>query len=166
MADSSAAKQAVEEMVLEFASPTACLSPDLAQRMAALVETCKQFMVRKTKAFVASAEHRPLLVSYGSDGAPLITREYWQHKAGGNRVVHRHGGASLEYLIQRSFFLYRKCGETYMHTLFAEPIPLTHGKASMQIFSCGRVFSPPYVERGTKVLLYITIVSTAQGTAR
>ncbi len=138
--------------VNEYASATACLSfPDI-YGMDKLVETCKLFMKNKCMGFVKKADGRALLASYGSDGTPLITRQHWRQSAGSLGDVHRHGGSSHEYLIQRCFFMYRKSGEAVVDTLFTEPIPLASGRGTVQLFNCARVFFPTLRGAGHKVL--------------
>lgn len=142
MASSSRPAESVEDLVVRLSSPHQCLSVADADGLGNLVEVCKAFMLKRAKNFVASAENRPLLLTYGSDGTPMMTREHWRHKSSGSLSVHRHGGSSHEYLIQRAFFAYRKDGALCMCTLFTEPLPLVNGKAAEQIFACGRTFFP------------------------
>ena len=103
--------------VNEYASATSCLSFSATYGMDKLVETCKVFMKNKAMRFVKDADGRALLASYGSDGTPLISRQQWRQKAGNLGDVHRHGGSSHEFLIQRCFFMYRKSGEAVVYTL-------------------------------------------------
>ena len=138
--------------VTEYASTTACLDFNATYDMYKLVETCKLFMKNKAMGFVKKADGRALLASYGSDGTPLITRQQWRHTAGSMGSVHRHGGSSHEYLIQRCFFMYRKSGEAVVDTLFTEPIPLASGKDTVQLFNCARVFFPTLRGAGHKGL--------------
>lgn len=142
MVVSASSSGGVENLVLQFASPTAIVPTDKARRMAMLVEVCKSWLRRKALAFVALATGRPLLSSYSSDGTPLTTRERWHHRAGDQHIVHRHGGASHEFLIQRLFLAFRSDGELRLRTLVSEPVPLTKGKGASQVFACGRVFFP------------------------
>lgn len=61
--------------------------------------------------------------------------------ADGNKV-HRHGNSVVELLVQRGFLLYMKNGEQRICPVIEEPIPLTQGKGSANLFNCGRAFSP------------------------
>lgn len=90
------------ETVRKFAKPSTCLEKRDLEVVHRASEVIRLFTKENAKRFVERHTHKPLLVQYGSDVTPLITRETYRSDFEGFSVV-RHGKGCHEFLVQRCF---------------------------------------------------------------
>ena len=95
---------------------------------------------------IDAAEQRPLLVSYQSDGTPIISRHNIPQPGGVGLKLRRHTGKTMdEFCCQVAFYVYIDAvGQRQVRALVREPCPMTHGKkAPAQLaFALEHIVSP------------------------
>ena len=119
------------------------------------VEICKHSLMQHAEAFVRSLGDLPVLVSYSSDGTPLQSRKSVQGKLP-SRKVRRTGRGSDEFLVQNCFFrALDATGQARTAVVLLDPLPRSHGKSALAMFSCYRRFAPnvrSWGHRGVQVV--------------
>ena len=95
---------------------------------------------------IDAAEQRPLLVSYQSDGTPIISRHNIPQPGGVGLKLRRHSGKTMdEFVCQVAFYVYIDAvGQRQVRALVREPCPMTNGKkAPAQLaFALEHIVSP------------------------
>lgn len=126
----------MRRMLLDHAQCHKVLASSTEENEAAkLVEIVKHYMLLKAKKFVADSAGRAILMSYGSDGAPLLTRASFTHELGGKRVA-RSAGRAEEFLVERGFLRSTDgTGDPVMVSLGRDPMPLRDGKSAWNLFA-------------------------------
>lgn len=127
-------------LILRFSQPSlVCSSRDVG-RICRLVEICKWLQRSVARAFLQRHAEAPVLITYGSDCTPLVTKrrfvEGWR-----DLCVRRSGMSSGDWLIQRVFLL---SGDGERQTVVEEPKLLedksawAHWAAFRNCFQLGR----------------------------
>ena len=136
------------EHVQHYAQPSrVCDFRDLG-RIGKLSEICKWWLKSLALAFLQRHADQPVLISYGSDCTPLVTRHRYA-RSWGHLAVSRSGKSGGEWLVQRCFML---SGNNERHVLFCEPRLLVD-KTAWSHFSAFRELLPLGRECGHSGLL-------------
>lgn len=130
--------------LLSFAKPGASLSDRSDRRdVQRLSEVSKAFLQGKVHDLIsAHANDKPLVRSYSSDGTPILLNRAWTRMLG-SRVIHRHGKASQEYMVERTFYRGANAeGEELTAVVFRDPFALSDGKTGWHLMACQLEASP------------------------
>ncbi len=132
-----------------YAQASLALTNDERREVFKLAEVGKDFLLQKTKAFVAAAAGRPLLYSYSSDGTPMLTKTTYAQKVTEARSVRRTGGYLHEFLVQRCALKYHSADGTDKVCCYTrDPVPLDKGKTAWFMYSAAVAFFPLCRELG------------------
>lgn len=108
-----------------------------------LAEVAWKYMQIKDKDLVNKARGRPVLISYGTDVAPMLAKATTSLKSSSGQIVMRRAGRSAEFLLVRAFLrTTTREGQPLAVALFRPPNPLDAGKGSLQVFSASCRFFP------------------------
>ena len=94
-------------------------------------------MKEEVAQLIAAAEGRPLMVSYMSDGTPIVTRHQLKNTADpGQRAPRRSARTMDEFLCQCLFYTYIDAmGHRQVKALVPDARPMTNGKTSVALLS-------------------------------
>lgn len=148
MTSSSSVMQSVADLVEKFGKASAVIPTEDYSSMVRLCEVVKDFMHGGLRGFVQDAAGLPVLRSFCSDGTPIRTWQRWRHVSATIGNVYRQGGSSLEFLVQRAFFMFPAAKGYKMYTVMDEPLPLHNGKKAWQLFLAGKSFVPSLLGLG------------------
>lgn len=98
----AAGMSSLSELVAQFSKPSICVDKRDLDKIHRGCEVLRDGLRARVMKIFRLNRDRPLLVQYGSDCTPLLTKERYQHSVGGVSVV-RGGHSSHEFLIQRTF---------------------------------------------------------------
>lgn len=90
-------------MLLEFADASKTLSKQDADVSSKLCEVAKAFLNERAKQFVKAHQGRPVLMSYQSDGTPMLAKQTHTAKRSSGQLVVRKAGRGIELLLQKVF---------------------------------------------------------------
>lgn len=93
----------VIDVVRRFSRPSVCCEKRILEQVHRATEILRQAMREGARRFIGEHSRRPLLLQYGADLTPLVTRERFMQMVGDLSVV-RAGHNAHELLIQRLFF--------------------------------------------------------------
>jgi len=102
----------------------------------------KAHLKNKSERLLEAAKHQPVLYSYSSDATALLCQHVAEAGQGAQKVV-RRGRVLHELLMQRGFLKTAlPSGDDQVALLIRDPLPLTAGKRSWNLFSAGAAFYP------------------------
>ena len=91
-------------LILRYGQPSLCVDGHQLRVISHLVEALGCFMRGTVRDFIARHRGTPMLVTYGSDCTPVSTRTRYRFKFKSKGVA-RSGNTSMEFLIERAFYL-------------------------------------------------------------
>ena len=131
-----------EERVRRYAAASLVLPDAERGDLAKTAEVLKKFLKDRAEQLVRRADSRPVLLSYCGDGTPLQTRETFTAAVGERaKKIRGVGGCTNEFLVQHLFVRFLDSGEAaHTSVVLQDPLPLTHGKGSLAVFSAAEAF--------------------------
>ena len=91
---------------------------------------------------VKSGSARPALLSYQSDGAPMLTQERYVERSGPFRTQ-RVGGAGNELLVRKAYLRTTTAGgDPVVVALLRDPRPLAAGKSAWRLCTAAAELCP------------------------
>ena len=124
----------------QYGKVCASISRDEADIAARLCEVGKAFLQAKARSLVASANGQPILVHFSSDGTPISTKKQVKGTSPAYSAS-RQGRDTEEYQVQHVFYrTLDSAGQPSTVALVRDPVPLTHGKSALAIYSSGKAF--------------------------
>ena len=149
--EASAASSVAVDDLLRFSKPSASFTDSVSmRRIDKLCEISKQ-LLDKLFSHVISAHSRGRcsVVTYSSDGTPLLMNRAWT-KMLGARILTRYGKSCSEFLVQQAFIKGRaEDGPILSAVRIRDPVPLT-SKLGWSLFACMTTFSPTLRSLGYK----------------
>ena len=134
-----------EQMLARFrdaALASSIWGKDRAREAAKLCEVTKAYFMDKMLGAVKSGSARLALVSYQSDGAPMLTQERYVERSGPFRTQ-RVGGAGDELLVQKAYLRTTTAGgDPVVVTLLRELRPLAAGKSAWCLYTAAAELCP------------------------
>ena len=111
--------------VRKFAKPSICLEKRDLEHVHRASEIIRVFTAENAKRFIQRHADKTMLMQYGSDLTPLITRETYRSVSDDASVI-RHGKGCHEFLIERLFLVTR---EGLSCAVLEDPLLLDHKTA-------------------------------------
>jgi hypothetical protein len=136
----SAAVEWLKSIGQGFCKVGKVLAKDEEHLCAKFGEVLKAHLKNKSERLLAAAKHQPVLYSYSSDATALLCQHVAEAGQGDHKVV-RRGRVLHELLMQRGFLKASlPTGDEQVAVLIRDPLPLTAGKRSLNLFTAGAAF--------------------------
>lgn len=130
------------DLCVDLAKAGKCFERDEADLCLKVAEAGKQFLENKLQGFIRGTAGKPLLVSYMSDGTPMLLRKRVHQRAGPNLTIVREGGSGVELLMQQVFVKrLASNGTPEVRCLLRDPRPMD-GKTTLHCFSAMEEMMP------------------------
>ena len=137
------------QWLLSFCSaPTTFTHSDKAQ-CAKICEVMKTFLYQKAQRIIAQCKGRAVLLTYASDGTPLLTQKTYTAKAESGQTVVRKGGHGTDFLMQRAYLRTSDDkGDPVITCILSDPVPMSEGKSATHQYTAAKDFLPLVKEIG------------------
>ena len=139
---------ALRETALQFGKPSACCDKRDLDKLHRSAHVLRHGLLARARRFVMANRDRCLVMQYGSDTTPLITKERYEHEVSDVKVV-RGARSCNEFLIQR-VFLEGQPGDSL--AVVEAPIPMA-SKTAFAHFGAARALLKSPREWGHQGLL-------------
>jgi len=122
----------LRELFLDFARCAKVLDgPSDERTLAKLIEVLKYFLRERGLNLIENAGSHAILVSYGSDATPMLTRACFSQQGSDGRRVTRNAFRAEEFLVERMFIkVVDAGGRPSLVCVQRDPRPLSDGKTS------------------------------------
>ena len=138
----SAAVERLKSLCQGFCKVSKTLANNEVQDCARLGEALKTHLRNKSEQLLAASRHQPVLYSYSSDATAILCQHVAEARQGTHTVV-RKGRVLHELLMQRGFLRATSpSGDDQVALLIRDPLPLSVGKKSWNLFAAGAGFFP------------------------
>ena len=108
-------------------------------QVGAACEAVKTMLLHKIKSLIAAANGQPILSTKSCDGTPVRATVYHSTTLPSGKKVKGQGKAGREILVSNQFVRFFDAADGWQTSvLFAEPVPLTLGKAVPEILAASR----------------------------
>ena len=139
----------MHELIANYARPTMSLDREEDEEVARLAVILKHSMFAKARRFVEKYSRNPVLMSFSSDGTPMLTVKRFLDMILGKRKAHRQGGKNTELLVQRGFVkTIDASGVQEVCPMLCELVPLDLGKFALHVYSAALRFGPTLRQQG------------------
>ena len=137
------------QWLLSFCNaPTTFTHSDKAQ-CAKICEVMKTFLYQKAQRIIAQCKGRAVLLTYASDGTPLLTQKTYTAKTESGQTVVRKGGHGTDFLMQRAYLRTSDDkGDPIITCILADPVPMSEGKSATHQYTAAKDFLPLVKEIG------------------
>lgn len=144
----------VRQLYLEFCRVSKTLQDPEELECARLAEALKECLVRRARDLLDHCQGGAVLYTYGSDATSYVCQAVKVASLGAQGSVLRRGRVLNEFLMQRGHLFCRlPDGREFLAPLFKDPVPLSLGKKTANLFQAAVEFLPTLRRQGFRGLI-------------